>query len=84
MALIFQQKKNCLLIIADIEQIKKFLEVDSIGYISLEGMLDCAIKAAEEYCTACWSGSYRIPVDMSVSKYSLEIINLNMFDEFVT
>ena len=79
----FPTKEELLANNRDIEQIKKFLDVDSIGYISLEGMLNCAIKGQENYCTACWSGSYRIPVDLPVSKYSLENYQLNMFDEFL-
>ncbi|MBN2590878.1 MAG: amidophosphoribosyltransferase [Sedimentisphaerales bacterium] len=79
----FPTKEELLANNRNIEQIKKFLDVDSMGYISLDGMLDCAIKSPEEYCTACWSGSYRIPVDMPVSKYSLESYQLNMFDEFL-
>ena len=65
----------------DLEQIKEFLEVDSIGYISLEGLLNCAALPADHYCTACWSGKYIIPVNTAVNKFSLERYQLHMFDE---
>jgi amidophosphoribosyltransferase len=65
----------------DLEQIREFLEVDSVGYISLEGMLSCAVLGADHYCTACWSGKYRIPVDVSVNKFTLERYQMSMFDE---
>jgi len=44
------------------EEIREFLGVDSLGYLSLEGMLRAAGKA-NEYCHACFSGAYptRIP-----------------------
>jgi amidophosphoribosyltransferase len=64
-----------------LKQIKEFLEVDSIGYMSLEGLLSCATLPAENYCTACWSGKYPIPVDTAVNKFTLERYQMQMFDE---
>ncbi|MBI4353182.1 MAG: amidophosphoribosyltransferase [Candidatus Omnitrophica bacterium] len=43
------------------EEIKKYLDCDSIGYLSLEGMLSCVSFPKENYCTACWSGEYSVP-----------------------
>ncbi|MBN2183253.1 MAG: amidophosphoribosyltransferase [Sedimentisphaerales bacterium] len=77
----FPTKEELLANNRDLEQIREFLEVDSIGYISLEGMLNCAALPAEHYCTACWSGKYKIPVDVTVNKFSLERYQLHMFDE---
>lgn len=64
-----------------LKQIKEFLEVDSVGYMSLEGLLSCAVLPAENYCTACWSGKYPIPVDTAVNKFSLEHYQMQMFDD---
>lgn len=63
------------------EDIRKFLEVDSIGYLSLEGLLQCASLPADHYCTACWSGQYRIPVSTVVNKFSVERHQKNLFDD---
>ncbi|MCH9021764.1 MAG: amidophosphoribosyltransferase [Planctomycetes bacterium] len=63
-----------------VDEIRDYLEVDSLAYLSLEGMLKCVKKPADHYCTACWSGKYRIPVDKAVSKYALERYQLKMFD----
>lgn len=63
------------------EQIRDFLEVDSIGYMSLEGMLGCACRSNDNYCTACWTGQYPIPVDRATSKYAMERYQMYMFDE---
>ncbi|UCC21449.1 MAG: amidophosphoribosyltransferase [Planctomycetota bacterium] len=76
----FPTKKELLANNLDLEQIKEFLEVDSIGYMSLEGLLSCADLPADHYCTACWSGQYRIPVDTAVNKFSLERYQMRMFD----
>ncbi len=55
-----------------IEQIRDFLEVDSLAYLSLEGMLDCAQHDAGHYCSACFSGEYPMPVRRPVGKLELE------------
>lgn len=65
----------------DLDEIKEFLAVDSIGYISLDGMLGCATLPKDHYCTACWSGEYRIPVDIAVNKFVMERYQMRMFDE---
>ncbi|MFH0774655.1 MAG: amidophosphoribosyltransferase [bacterium] len=42
-----------------ISNIRDFIGVDSLEYLSLEGMLSC-VKNPENYCTACFSGDYPI------------------------
>jgi amidophosphoribosyltransferase len=78
----FPTKKELLAHNRDLEQIRQFLEVDSIGYMSLKGLLSCAVLPGDHYCTACWSGKYRIPVDIAVNKFALEHYQMNMFDEW--
>lgn len=77
----FPTKEELLANGRDLEQIRDFLEVDSVGYISLEGLLSCASLPADHYCTACWSGKYRIPVDIALNKSSMERYQMLMFDE---
>jgi amidophosphoribosyltransferase len=77
----FPTKEELLANNRNLEQIGEFLEVDSVGYVSLEGMLSCASLPADHYCTACWSGEYRIPVNVSMNKFSLERHQMYMFDE---
>jgi amidophosphoribosyltransferase len=62
-----QTKRELLASNRSLEQIKDFLAVNSLGYMSLEGLLGCAKLPADHYCTACWTGKYRIPVDVSAS-----------------
>ena len=77
----FPTKEELLANNRDLEQIREFLEVDSVGYLSLEGLLSCAALPSDHYCTACWSGDYRIPVDEASSKFSMERYQRNMFDD---
>jgi amidophosphoribosyltransferase len=49
-----------------IDEIRDYLGVDSLGYLSLEGMLLAAGQAPGEpghFCHACFSGDYPTPVD---------------------
>lgn len=62
-----------------VEQVREFLEVDSLYYLSLEGMLSCMAMETEHYCTACWSGNYKIPIDRVDSKFNFEREQLRMF-----
>jgi len=64
-----------------LDDIRDFLEVDSVGYLSLEGMLESVMLPNDHYCTACYSGEYRIPVKTAANKYSLERFQMQLFDE---
>lgn len=44
----------------DVDGIRAFIEADSLGYLSVEGLLSCLSGAPESYCTACWTGEYRV------------------------
>ena len=41
-----------------IEEIRRFIEADSLGYLSLEGMLEATGISADASCVACWTGHY--------------------------
>jgi len=41
-----------------IEEIEKFIEADSLGYLSLEGMIAATGLSADASCVACWNGRY--------------------------
>jgi amidophosphoribosyltransferase len=41
-----------------VEEIRRFIGADSLGYLSLEGMLTATGLPAGSTCVACWSGRY--------------------------
>jgi amidophosphoribosyltransferase len=41
-----------------VEEIRRFIEADSLGYLSLEGMLEACRIPADASCVACWTGRY--------------------------
>jgi len=77
----FPTKEELLANGRDLDQIRDFLEVDTVGYLSLEGLLGCAALPKDHYCTACWTGEYRIPVDVAVNKFVMERYQMRMFGE---
>ncbi len=44
----------------DVERIREHLEADSLGYLSIEGMLSCPSLPPVDFCTACFNGDYPI------------------------
>lgn len=56
-----------------LQEIREFIGVDSLGYLSLEGMLSClqAFKP-KDYCVACFSGNYPIPFGSEADKFEAE------------
>jgi amidophosphoribosyltransferase len=55
-------------------EIERHLGVDSLAYLSKEGMLEAAHAASDNFCTACFDGAYPIEMDPEVraSKLMLE------------
>ena len=63
------------------DDIRDYLEVDSIGYISVEGMLSCASLPADHYCVACWTGEYKVPIKTVLNKFAMERHQMQLFDD---
>src|SRR5204862_4145262 len=53
------------------EEVREFLGADTLGYLSLEGLLACE-KDGRQFCHACFSGEYPIPVDPTAGKLVIE------------
>ena len=43
-----------------LEEIRAHIEADSVGFLSIEGLLDCV--PPDGYCTACFTGSYPVEI----------------------
>ena len=57
-----------------LEEIRDHLKVDSLAYLSKEGMVEAAKAESGHFCSACFDGQYPIPMDREVmaSKLMLE------------
>ena len=67
----FPTKRELIANRMSLAEIREFLGVESLGYLSPEGMLKAVGKPAD-YCTACWSGTYPIPFGEEGDKFALE------------
>ncbi|MDP6115854.1 MAG: amidophosphoribosyltransferase [Planctomycetota bacterium] len=56
----------------EVADIAKMLDVDSMGYLSVEGMLSCVPDEQKDYCHACFSGDYPVQIDPNQTKEMLE------------
>jgi amidophosphoribosyltransferase len=45
-----------------VDEIRQFIEADSLGYLSLEGMLAATGLPPKSSCVACWTGRYPTPI----------------------
>jgi amidophosphoribosyltransferase len=46
-----------------VEEVRKYIEADSLGYLSLEGMLEATGMETNSVCVACWNGKYPTIID---------------------
>ncbi len=54
-----------------VDKIEKYLEVDSLRYLSLEGMLSISSLPDTSFCASCFSGNYPIKTPKINGKYRL-------------
>jgi amidophosphoribosyltransferase len=45
-----------------IDDIRAFVEADSLAYLSVDGLLRSLSGPRESYCTACWTGQYAVSI----------------------
>ena len=62
------------LIAADhsVEEICRFVGVDSLGYQTVEGLLSAVPGGGDGYCCACFTGCYPVEAEEGMDKHSLE------------
>jgi amidophosphoribosyltransferase len=52
-----------------LEEIREFLQADSIAYLSLEGLLGTVGAERKSYCSSCYTGNYPVPVPRDDASY---------------
>jgi amidophosphoribosyltransferase len=57
-----------------VEEIQRYLGADSLGYLSLEGMLKATGSDPNHFCHACFTGQYQVGFE------SEELAQLKLFD----
>ncbi|HLA96179.1 MAG TPA: hypothetical protein VK612_10690, partial [Pyrinomonadaceae bacterium] len=41
-----------------VEEVARYIDADSLGYLSLEGMMEAIGIKSENACNACWTSTY--------------------------
>ena len=55
-----------------IDDIRKYLNADSLGYLSKEGMVKATGLPANSFCMACYDGNYPVEYDPLLDKHIIE------------
>ncbi len=55
-----------------VEEIRDFIGADSLGYMSLDGLIQSVNLPKDIFCTACFTGDYPVPVQLEMDKLALE------------
>jgi len=55
-----------------VKQVADFVGADSLGYLSVDGMLSAVSQPPQNYCTACFTGDYPCEITEAVDKLALE------------
>ena len=55
-----------------LEEIRKYLNADSLHYLSREGMVKATGLTADAFCLACYDGDYPVPFDPATDKLTIE------------
>jgi amidophosphoribosyltransferase len=55
-----------------IDEIRKYLNADSLAYLSQPGMVKATGLGKETFCMACYDGAYPVPYDPKTDKHIME------------
>ena len=56
-----------------VEEIRQKVGADSLGYLSVEGLLNAVNGSANRFCLGCFTGEYPIPVQLEMDKLVMEV-----------
>jgi len=55
-----------------IPEIRDFIGADSLGYLSIKGLIKAVALPKKTFCLACFTGAYPVPVQLEMDKLALE------------
>jgi len=55
-----------------VDEIRQYLNADSLHYLSQAGMVKATGKPVESFCMACYDGKYPVPYDPVLNKHIIE------------
>lgn len=57
-----------------IPEIARHIGADSLGYMSIEGLIDSVGLPKDIFCLSCFTGEYPVPVQLEMDKLALEFV----------
>ena len=55
-----------------VPEVRDFIGADSLGYLSIDGLIKAVALPKDIFCLACFTGDYPIPVQIEMDKLALE------------
>jgi len=55
-----------------VPEVRDFIGADSLGYLSIDGLVKAVALPKDIFCMACFTGDYPIPVQLEMDKLALE------------
>ena len=68
----FPDRSKLMAVNHSVDEIRKYLNADSLHYLSQAGMVKATGKPAESFCMACYDGKYPVPYDPVLDKHIIE------------
>jgi amidophosphoribosyltransferase len=65
-----------------VDEVKDFIGADSLGYLSVDGLIKAVGLPKETFCLACFTGDYPIPVQLEMDKLALETMPPEEYSPF--
>jgi amidophosphoribosyltransferase len=63
------QKSELIAATHTLEEIREFLEADTVAYLSLEGLLSAVGSERNSYCSSCYTGRYPVEIPRDEESY---------------
>jgi len=55
-----------------VDEIRDMIGLDTLGYLSIDGLLEGTHTSKEGFCLACFDGNYPVPIEECEGKFALE------------
>lgn len=65
-----------------VDEVRDFIGADSLGYLSIDGLIKAVALPKDIFCLACFTGDYPIPVQLEMDKLALETMPAEKYSSF--
>jgi len=65
-----------------VDEVRDFIGADSLGYLSIDGLIKAVALPKDIFCLACFTGDYPIPVQLEMDKLALETMPAEEYNPF--